>query len=65
MLEAAREMHVSLPATALISQLYTSLEAAGLGAEGTQSLIKVHEKLAGIRARTNHASTTANEQSSG
>ncbi|PKB67556.1 MAG: 2-hydroxy-3-oxopropionate reductase [SAR202 cluster bacterium Io17-Chloro-G3] len=64
-LEAAREMHLALPATALISQLYASLEAAGLGAEGTQSLIKVHEKLAGIRARTNHAATTATDQSSG
>ena len=51
-LEAAREMHVSLPATALVSQLYASLEAAGLGEEGTQALFKVHERLAGVEART-------------
>ena len=51
-LEAAREMHVSLPATALVSQLYASLEAAGLGEEGTQALLKVHERLAGVEART-------------
>ena len=50
-LEAARDMHVSLPATALVSQLYASLEAEGRGEEGTQALIKVHERLAGVEAR--------------
>lgn len=50
-LEAAREMHLSLPVTALVHQLYASLEAEGLGDEGTQALVKVHERLAGVEAR--------------
>ncbi len=50
-LETAREMHVPLPATALVSQLYASLEAEGRGEEGTQALLKVHERLAGVEAR--------------
>ena len=50
-LEAAREMHLSLPVTALVHQLFASLEAEGLGDEGTQALVKVHERLAGVEAR--------------
>ena len=50
-LEGAREMQLSLPATALINQLFASLEASGNGDEGTQALVKVHERLAGIEAR--------------
>ena len=50
-LEGAREMRLTLPATALINQLFASLEASGNGDEGTQALVKVHERLAGIEAR--------------
>ncbi len=50
-LEGAREMRLSLPATALINQLFASLEASGNGDEGTQALVKVHERLAGVEAR--------------
>ncbi|MBI4198677.1 MAG: NAD(P)-dependent oxidoreductase [Chloroflexi bacterium] len=50
-LDAADEMHLPLPATALVHQLFASLEAAGLGEEGTQALVKAHERLAGIEAR--------------
>ena len=50
-LEGAREMQLSLPATALINQLFASLEASGNGDEGTQALVKVHERLAGVEAR--------------
>jgi 3-hydroxyisobutyrate dehydrogenase len=50
-LEAAREMNLPLPATSLVHQLFASLEAAGLGDEGTQALVKAHERLAGIEAR--------------
>lgn len=50
-LEAARDKHVSLPETSLVHQLYASLEADGLGGEGTQALIKVIEKLSGAKAR--------------
>ena len=50
-LEGAREMRLTLPATALINQLFSALEASGNGEEGTQALVKVHERLAGIEAR--------------
>ncbi len=50
-LEAAREKHVSLPESSLVHQLYTGLEADGLGGEGTQALIKVIAKLSGVKAR--------------
>ena len=50
-LEAAREMNLPLPVTSLVHQLFASLEAAGLGDEGTQALVKAHECLAGIEAR--------------
>ena len=52
-LEAAREMHLSLPATGLIHQLFASLEASGEGDEGTQALVKVHERITGVKARVN------------
>ena len=50
-LEAASEMDLQLPATSLVHQLFASLEAAGLGEEGTQALVKAHERLAGVEAR--------------
>jgi 2-hydroxy-3-oxopropionate reductase len=50
-LETAREMHLTLPATGLIHQLFASLEAYGEGDEGTQALVKVHERITGVKAR--------------
>ncbi len=50
-LEAAREMQLPLPGTALVNQFYAALGAMGVGDEGTQALIKVHERMAGIEAR--------------
>lgn len=50
-LEAAREMQLSLPVTGFICQLYAALESGGLGDEGTQAIIKVYEHLAGVEAR--------------
>ena len=47
-LEAAGERFVPLPGTSLVHQLFTAIEAEGLGAEGTQSLVKALEKLAGV-----------------
>lgn len=49
--ETAQEKHVPLAVTALAHQYFTALEAAGLGEEGTQAIIKAVEKLAGIEAR--------------
>jgi 3-hydroxyisobutyrate dehydrogenase len=45
-LRAAANRDVPLPGTALVSQLMTANQAAGEGAEGTQALIKVLERMA-------------------
>ncbi|CAN5217638.1 NAD(P)-dependent oxidoreductase [soil metagenome] len=47
-LELARDNLLPLPATALVHQLFASLQAEGFGAEGTQALVKVLEKLGGV-----------------
>ena len=49
-IEAAREKHVPLPGTALVSQLLAANQAAGEGREGTQALVKTMERLASIVA---------------
>lgn len=48
-LASANELNVALPASAMGHQLYNALEAANLGEEGTQALIKVFEEMAGLR----------------
>ncbi len=50
-LEAAREMGMPLPGTALIHQLYHAVEARGLNEEGNHALVKAIEWLAGVEAR--------------
>ena len=45
-LEAGRSARAPLPGTALVHQLYTALEADGLGDEGNQALVKAIERLA-------------------
>ena len=47
-LDLARESSVALPATALVSQLFASLQADGLGESGTQALVKALEKLGNV-----------------
>jgi 3-hydroxyisobutyrate dehydrogenase len=47
-LEVAAENALALPATALVSQLFASLEADGLRDAGTQALIKALEKLGSV-----------------
>jgi 3-hydroxyisobutyrate dehydrogenase len=47
-LDAADEFGVPLPATSLIFQLYRTLQAQGLGAEGNHALVKALEHLAGF-----------------
>lgn len=47
-LEAADELGVPLPGVALVFQLYRSLQAQGLGAEGNHALVKALENLSGI-----------------
>lgn len=46
-LEAADEVKAPLPGTALVHELFRAAEAEGAGGEGTQSLIKALENLAG------------------
>jgi 3-hydroxyisobutyrate dehydrogenase len=47
-LSAADELGAPLPGTALIFQLYRTLQAQGLGAEGNHALVKALEHLAGF-----------------
>jgi 3-hydroxyisobutyrate dehydrogenase len=47
-LEVAREAELPLPGTALVSQLFASLQADGLGEAGTQALVKALEKLGNL-----------------
>jgi 3-hydroxyisobutyrate dehydrogenase len=47
-LAAADQFGVPLPATALIFQLYRTLQAQGLGAEGNHALVKALEHLGGL-----------------
>lgn len=48
-LEAADELGVPLPGTALTFQLYRSLVRRGLGEEGNHALVKALEELSGLR----------------
>lgn len=46
-LEAADEVGATLPGTALVFQLYRSLQTRGLGSEGNHALVKALENLTG------------------
>ncbi|MCA9973080.1 MAG: NAD(P)-dependent oxidoreductase [Anaerolineales bacterium] len=48
-LEAADQFGAPLPATALVFQLYRTLQQQGLGAEGNHALVKALEHLAGFQ----------------
>ncbi len=48
-LDAANANHTSLPAAALAHQLFAVVEAEGRGDDGTQSLLRVFEKMAGLK----------------
>ena len=49
-LEACGAAAAALPATALVHQLFASVQALGSGREGTQSLARVLERLSGLEA---------------
>src|SRR5581483_3867582 len=53
-MEASREMNLSLPGTALAYELQKALQAWGLDREGNFALVKVVEKMAGVEV---HAKT--------
>lgn len=50
-MEAARDLELSLPGTALVHQLYHAVEAEGMHEKGTQALIHSLEKLAGVEVK--------------
>jgi 3-hydroxyisobutyrate dehydrogenase len=56
-LSAADQLGVPLPATGLIFQLYRTLQAQGLGAEGNHALVKALEHLAGMEIQPKRADT--------
>ena len=47
-MENAQQQQIPLPGLALVSQLFSAAQAAGLGDEGTQALAKSLERLAGV-----------------
>jgi len=50
-MQASRDLNLSLPGTALTYELQKSLQAWGLEREGNYALIKVIEQLAGVEAK--------------
>ena len=48
-LQAAEEMNVALPVTALVTQIFRSAQEMGYGQDGTQAYAKVMEALTGAR----------------
>lgn len=47
-LQEADRLQLALPATGLVHNLFNALESTGAGNEGTQALVKVLERLAGV-----------------
>jgi len=47
-LEAANSNHTPLPAASLAAQMFAVVEAEGRGDDGTQSLLRVFERMAGL-----------------
>jgi 2-hydroxy-3-oxopropionate reductase len=47
-LEAADELGVPVPGTALVFQLYRALQSQGLGSEGNHALVKALEQMSGV-----------------
>jgi 3-hydroxyisobutyrate dehydrogenase len=50
-LQEAEHLQLALPATSLVHNLFHALETMGAGDEGTQALVKVLERLAGVEVR--------------
>jgi 3-hydroxyisobutyrate dehydrogenase len=48
-LEAADDLGVPVPGTALVFQLYRALQNRGLGSEGNHALVKALEEMSGVR----------------
>ena len=48
LMEAARELQMSMPACSLVHQLYNAVEAAGLGKKGHQALVAAYEAMSDV-----------------
>lgn len=55
-LEAADDLGVPIPGTALVFQLYRALQQRGLGSEGNHALVKALEEMCGIEVGSGRAS---------
>ena len=51
MLEDAQELHVPLPLTGIMQQLYTAALAGGQGKEDLAGIIRLYETMAGLPPR--------------
>jgi 3-hydroxyisobutyrate dehydrogenase len=51
-LEAADELGVPIPGTALVYQMYRALQQQGLGSEGNHALVKALELMSGVELGT-------------
>ncbi|MFM8394912.1 MAG: NAD-binding protein, partial [Acidobacteriota bacterium] len=49
-LDAAYENHTPLPTTALGHQLFSIIQGEGRGDDGTQSLARIFERMAGLES---------------
>ena len=48
LMSAARDLHMTLPGSSLVQQLYNAVEADGKGKKGHQALVAAYEKLSGV-----------------
>jgi 3-hydroxyisobutyrate dehydrogenase len=60
-LEAADELAVPVPGTALVFQMYRALQHRGLGADGNHALIRALEEMAGIEVGSGDAAPSEGE----
>jgi len=55
LMSSARDLHMMLPGSALVQQLYNAVEAEGKGKKGHQALVAAYERLSGVHI-PDHAS---------
>lgn len=55
MLEAGQELHVPLPLTGMMQQLYTAAVAGGQGQEDLSGIVRLYERMAGLPAPARQA----------
>lgn len=48
LMSSARDLHMTLPGSSLVQQLYNAVEADGKGKKGHQALVAAYERLSGV-----------------